>query len=322
MPGHAVVGGVGFVGANLAEELVGRGYEVTVIGRKSSANKRPKLARHLQSVGARLLLPPKLERRVYERVAADVYYHVAGAVSGSLEAQRVPHVKLLDDIVRVAVELGSRIVYVSSIGAVGTVRGATAGTTIAEEERHLDPRVHVQESNHEITKAEGERLLVSASQRLRGRWSIVRPGLVFGPWGYHVEWRLSYRLSAMGISLDSSKRIPHIYSRDLARILADAGEGEFDGKWVNAVDDLHPRLSDITGIMCRELDRRCVRLNTWPLINALGRVAPKSSPLRVAYSIMRRGYVYSSRFLAGREWTPLEEQVKAFIEWARSHGRA
>jgi nucleoside-diphosphate-sugar epimerase len=307
------------LGANLVEELLSRGHDVVVVARRSSADKRPALKRHIEGLGAEVVLAPRIDRRVMEGLGADVYYHVAGTVSGSLEAQRVPHVRLLAELIDAAETLGSRVVYVSSIGAIGTVRGAGEGAVVSEEETHLDPRGHVHDSNHEVSKAEGERLLVSSSPRLGGRWSIVRPGLVFGPWGYHVEWRVSYRLASIGVSVDSSRGLPHIYSVDLARILARAGEGFFDGRWVNAVDPLHPRLSAITGLMCKELGRGCVRVNAWPLLSLLGRLAPRSSPLRVAYSIMRRGYRYSSRHLSGHPWTPLEEQVRAFTRWARGY---
>ena len=322
MTRHVIIGGIGFVGANLALELVKRGHETIVAGKRSSADKRPLITGHLERSGVKLALSDRIDRGFLEGLGADVYYHVAGAIAGSLEAQRVPHVRLLDKAVRAASSIGARVVYVRSIGAIGTVRGLSRGSKVLEEDVHLEPGRHVHESNHETTKAEGERLLVSSSKMLRGKWAIMRPGLVFGPWGYHVEWRLSYRLASRGIAVDFSRRVPHVYSGDLAKLLADSGEGLFDGRWVNAVDPLHPRMLDITMLMCTILGRKCLRLNAWPVLSVAGRMAPRSSPLRAAYVIMRREYFYSSRFLEGYEWTPLESQVREFVSWAKSHGLA
>ncbi len=312
---HVLVGGVGFVGANLAVELVERGYSVVVASRRGSVERRPGLARFLEGLGVRIVVARSLWGLDMGGLG-DVYYYLPGALTGGYRAMLEAHVKLLEKTISDVAETGAGLVYVSSIAALGVGREWRRGCTVYEEERHLaGDRVYP--SIHMETKAMGERLLVEKGGAL-GWWSIVRPGVVFGPWGGHLEWRLLYMASRLRVGPRLGRGVPHIYSQDLARILADAGEGRHRGAWVNAVDPLHPDLADLFRALCRGLGHsRCATIPVWPLVSLAGRASGRGSPLRLIYSILAHGCRYDSRRLEGFQWTPLEEQARGFIEWAR-----
>jgi len=311
-----LVGGLGFLGVNVAEVLVGAGRGVVVVARRGSEARRPRIAEHLKSLGVRLELLSSITVDALEGIGGDNYYYLIGAVSGSLERQREAHVRLLERAVEAASRLGSRLIYVSSIGAIGEVAGLKPGSVVYEEEVHLDPSRHRHHSFHEATKAEGERLLVSRSSQLKGRWAILRPGLLVGPWGYHREWRLYKLMLDLRLAPSLGRGLPVVHVRDVAEVALEAGSGAYDGLWLNIVSPYYPDYSDLVMVGCKLLSRRCLKVPVgWTL--ALGALAPRSSPIALSWSLLKLGYRYSSRHLKSRDWRDPETMVRDFIEWAR-----
>ncbi|MDM7275812.1 MAG: NAD(P)-dependent oxidoreductase [Thermoprotei archaeon] len=315
-----VVGGLGYLGVNAAEELHGRGFQVIIVGRRGSETRRPRITAHIKSMGLTLKLLEHLRAEELKALGGDVYHYLVGIISGSLEEFRRAHVKLLGEAVKAAGELGARVVYVSAISSIGEVRGVKPGSTIYEEEEHLNPEVHKHYSYHGLTKAEGERLLRN-SRELRGKWSIVRPGLLIGPWAYHPEWAAYLRLASMRIAPKLGRRIALIHVKDVAEILAEAGEGRYDGLWVNAVAH-HPDMSDIVREECKQLKVKCATIPVKPLVKAalaLKPLMPRGSPIAMMLELLSLNYEYRSRILR-REWRGLEDAVKDFLEWAKNYG--
>ncbi len=306
---HVLVAGVGFIGLNLAEELARRGEEVIVLARHGSVRRRPRIASKLRDTGASIVTDESIDKSLLVDNSGDVYYLLAGRIKGSLKDMREAHVGIVEEAVEAARETGSRVVLVSSIAALGVPR-LPEGSTILEEEHHLEgDRDYT--TLHMITKAEGERVLVGSGL---GKWSIIRPGVVLGPYNYHVEARALRMAVRLGLKPVLGRGVPHVYSRDLAVILAEAGTGRYDGLWVNAVDPRHPDLAELTEYTCRILGRRCLGVPVWWFLSAAGRLAGRGSPVRLAYSIMARRFKYASRYLEGFRWTGLEEQARGILE--------
>ena len=318
----ALVGGVGFVGVNLAEELVSGGWDVVVVARESSVAKRPIIASRLTSLGAKLSSYRRITRDSLLDVGADVYFHLAGKVSGSTASMEAAHVKLLEMVVDAAGELGARVVYVSAVAAIGRVRGAQPGSEVVEEDEHLSPRVHVWETPYEKSKAMGEKLLVNSGASLRGKWAILRPGIVFGRWAYHGFWGSLYNAARRGISVCTS-HLPLTPVKSLSRLLELAGRGSYDGLWVNAVAYNKP-LCEYTEALCklvRGVEGRCRRLRVDPLIHAVGVVAPRGSWIKEASLLLKRAYTYNSKYLAAFNWQELEDAVREYVDWYREYER-
>jgi nucleoside-diphosphate-sugar epimerase len=305
-----LVGGVGFLGAALAEKLSRDGWDVVVAARASSLRRRGFIARALGGMGVRVeARPGGLDASTLESLGGDVYYHLAGSISGPKRRMWEAHVGLAGEVAEAAGRLGARLVYVSAVTATGRIAGAGPGSRVVEEEAHMDPRLVRPETPFEETKAEGERLV--ASQR-RLRWSIVRPGLLVGRWGYHPEWVWVARLSRLGLA-PGLAWAPLSPVRGVAEVLELAGEGRYDNLWLNAVActcDLYR----VTGEACRLLrGGRCRRLEASRLL-ALARLAPPTSPAREAWAIARRRYIYASR-RPQPEWPAPEEAAREWVEW-------
>jgi len=256
-----------------------------------------------------------------EAIGGDNYYYLIGVISGSLERQREAHVGLLERAVEAASRLGSRLIYVSNIGAIGEVAGLKPGSVVYEEEVHLDPSRHRHHGFQDATKAEGERLLVSRSSQLKGRWAILRPGLLVGPWGYHREWRLYKLMLDLRLAPSLGRGLPVVHVRDVAEVALEAGSGAYDGLWLNVVSPYYPDYSDLVMVGCKLLSRRCLRVPVgWALAlgaRTLGALAPKGSPIVLSLNLLRLGYRYSSRHLKSRDWRDPETMVRDFLEWAR-----
>ena len=301
--GHVLVGGLGFLGTNLALLLQERGHRVVVVARRSGYERRRDLARILEAAGVEIMIVDSVGPDHVK--GAEVVYHLAGKPGGPLRVNLESHVHLLERELEGAAETGSRLVYVSSIGVVADASPLPPGSVVREEETHLWglKREEFRErfsSVHSYTKALGERTLVEKGSELGGKWAIVRPALVYGPYAYHQEWK-TMRIAARLWMAPSSRRVPVVNVVDVAELLYEAGTGAYDGSWVNAVAE-GISLSDVSRAICRSMGRsRCMPVPV-DLMIALGRLAPYTSPSRLAWSIVRKKYSYRSRVLSGREW--------------------
>jgi len=269
-----------------------------IVARRSSVEKRAKLAAAAEKLGAKLFIvdAPRVSASDVEAVEPDVIHHLAGKAGGPRSVQWAAHVGLLREELEAAASLGSRVVYVSSIAVPVDASPLPPGSTMHEEEEHLWGRTPRFQTIHAETKAEGERLLVSQA---RVKWTILRPALITGRYSYHPEWRM-IRLAAR-LGLAPSAPAPIVSASDVARAALQAGEGRLDGAWVNLAAP-NATLADAAMETCRALGRRrCLRVPIGWLASA-GRLAPRTSPARLAWSIMRKRYRFESRVLPGFDW--------------------
>ncbi len=291
-----LVGGIGFVGVNLAQLLARKDEEVIVLARPSSVSKRRHIAKVLTAnrVAVREFRRGELAT-VLKDIGPGVIVHLAGKPGGSYSLQYEAHVGLVREEIEAASELGSRLVYTSSIAVVADGAGLTEGATVVEEDDHIPSRGDVEyQTYHSMTKAEGEKL-VATTIGLRGRWSIIRPALIYGLHAYHPEWKMIRLLAKARVRI-VSERVPVVNVLDVSTIIYEACQGAFDGKWVNAASPY--TLGDVADRLCKG---RCVSLPADPLYG-IGRFAPRSSSLRLAWSITRKKYRYRSRILEGYPW--------------------
>ncbi|MCS7106599.1 MAG: NAD(P)-dependent oxidoreductase [Acidilobaceae archaeon] len=322
-----VLGGIGHLGPSLVDLLRELGHEVVVAARRESERKKPLIAAYLQKRGARLALFPRLEEGVLAELGGDVYFYLVGKFTGSLQEFREGNVTLLEETARAAARSGARVVYLSSVAAVVGIKGLRPGSTVYEEEEHLsmerDPK-----SFYEVTKAEGERALVRMGKELKGRWSILRPGIFLGPWGHHAIWRYSRRSLFLRLAPFFGVGLPVVDVRDVAEVLVEAGEGKYDGKWLHVVSPYYPDVGDLIMEGCRYLKRSCVALPLSPIGKAVialsplaASLAPKGSALSLALSWLRFRYKFASRVLK-REWRDVKDMVWGLLEWQDWAARA
>ena len=292
---HVLVGGLGFIGGNLALSLLDTGLRVVVIARPSSIKKRGSLAKSLEKSGVlvRVSGGPSITREDILESNPAVIYYLAGKPSGSWKSQYEAHVSLAKIAADIVNELGIRMVYTSSIAVSADTASKPKGSIIVEDD--APPGIQGSFTTiHAETKALGERIIINTVSNKR--WSIIRPALVYGPRAQHGEHRLLKSLARMRV-MPSLPGLPVVNVLDLAHIMIMAGEGAFDSKMIHGVARNYT-FSNIAQIACQG---RCISL---PLqwILRLGRIAPKSSKIRLAWSIIRRSYRYESRVLTGYPW--------------------
>ncbi|MEB2837401.1 MAG: NAD(P)-dependent oxidoreductase [Desulfurococcales archaeon] len=309
-----LVGGLGFLGAALSERLAGQGWRVVVAARRSSAQRRPRLASYLRGLGVELALAPGgIDAGFLEGLGGDVYYHLAGRIRGS-RGMWEAHARLAAVVVEAASRLGSRVVYVSSVRTPGRILGAGRCSRVVEEEPHLDHARVRPETPYERSKAEGERIVAS----YRGPWAILRPGLLVGRWGYHTEWRLTALASKLRLA-PSLPCVPVTPVSGLASMLAGAGEGRYDGLWVNALACTCD-LSRVTLEACKRLTGGgCRRIPVAPLLGLAGRLSSEATPPRELWVMARRGYRYESRH-PQPPWPSPEEAAAEWASWLKWWG--
>jgi nucleoside-diphosphate-sugar epimerase len=207
-----VTGATGFVGSHLAAALARRGDDVVCIAR------RPEQAAFVASLGARPA-PGSLEDVESLKTAlrgAEVVYHVAGLTAAASEREflavnRDGTVRLVD-AVRAAAPSLARLVYVSSIAAVGpTARGARL-----DEDSPCRPVTAYGRS-----KLAGEAVVRGAAGV---RWTVVRPAVVYGP--RDRELLRLFRIARSGFAPVfglGGQELSLVYVADLVEGIARAG---------------------------------------------------------------------------------------------------
>lgn len=291
------MGGLGFVGHHLINALLDSGVKPIVLAKRDTILRKRRLYDAVTKRGVDVVsLDPNELARVITDINPEVIYHLAGKPGGPMKTQEQAHVELLRHEIEASKTTGSRIVFFSSIAVAADIAGKPPGSTITENE--APPTTHADfKTIHSETKARGETLLTSSSV---GKWSILRPGLIYGPDAPHLEWKLIRAFIRFRIKpvIDN---VPVVNVVDVANIALQSGEGRFDGKWLHVVAETI-EFSDVVDGLCSSHNRaRCIGLPfTW--LTRLGSIAPRSSPLRLSWSIISRRYKYRSIYLSGYEW--------------------
>ena len=200
-----VTGATGIVGLPLCRELVATSAKVTAYSRSSGEYGLPASVEH--SIGSIL----DVSSMVAAADDADVIFHVAAAVHGSAKTyadfERI-NVDGTANVIRVAHEIGAKLVHVSSVNVAGFRAGHLADSYAA-------------------TKSKAEELVAEAVvDRLDA--VIIRPATVFGNEagraGLIVDRLLAGTLKILPAP---SRKISPVWSGDLAdALIAAARTGE------------------------------------------------------------------------------------------------
>jgi nucleoside-diphosphate-sugar epimerase len=159
----AVTGANGFIGQHIVRHFSDAGWEVRAILRPGRQCTVPP--------GVELVAAPLAAADLMRAAAGiDVIVHAAGRTRAAMARQfATGNVEVTRQVVRAAVELGARLVHVSS--------QAAAGPGTPEHPRAEDdpPRPLTAYGRSKLAAEQ----VVRTSDRLR--WTIVRPALVYGP---------------------------------------------------------------------------------------------------------------------------------------------
>lgn len=165
-----VTGATGFLGGALARRLAAEGARVRALARRTG---RDSYLRDLQNVEIVMGNIVDAERMLQVTSGCDYVFHSAAALSGSLAHQRRTNV---DGTRSVALAAASaqvkRLVHISSIAVYGyACRGDVVEDTPQQPGRPA----------YNITKSEAETALQQVAAETGLSYSIVRPGMIYGP---------------------------------------------------------------------------------------------------------------------------------------------
>jgi len=323
-----VTGGTGFVGANLVRELLADGRSVRVLARKEG-DRRALEGCAVEVVEGDLLDPASIRgavrgvRRVYH-VAAD--YRLWAPDPRALYRANVDGTR---HVLEAACEAGAeRIVYTSTVGAVGIPEDGTPGdeTTPAS--------LHDMVGAYKASKFLAERV----AQELAARGApvvTVNPSAPVGPWDVKPtptgQMVVDFLRGRMLASLDTGLNLVHV--RDVARghILA-AERGRVGDRYILGNQNLSlleifRRLARITGIPAPRF--RVPYAAAW--LAALGmegaaRLSGRAPrvPLTAVRMARKRMYFSAAKAVGalGLPQTPVDVALHDAVEWFVERGYA
>ncbi len=314
MSKNAIIGGVGFVGINIAEEL-SKDSNVIIVTRRSSIKKRPNITKRLKELGVELIVLDKINFNNLKNLDVDNFIYTIGIISGNLKEMMEAHVNILDEVIKAAKEISSRVIYISSVGALGEVK-AKEGSVLYEEDDHLNKEMFTQKFPYEISKAEGERLLLKNKDELKNKFVILRPTTVFGPYAYESQWKAIYNLAKRNVKIKIGGE-SLIYSKDLAKIVGISTKGKFDGKWLYVSWPEKIDLEKVSSKTCEYFKKkRCITLPIKGLIKFLYYITPYNSPIKMIYRSVKGSYTFKSKYLDDFKFSSFEEAFNDFINYA------
>jgi dihydroflavonol-4-reductase len=324
----AITGGTGFIGANVARELVAAGATVRVLARPGG-DRRALVGVPVEFVDGDILDPASVRRAVR---GVQVVYHVAADYRlwtpdpAALYRTNVDGTRV---VLEAAGEAGaSRIVHTSSVGALGIPRDGSAGTE--------DTPVTLADMVGDYKRSKFLSEQVAGELARRGLpVVIVNPSAPIGPWDVKPtptgQMVVDFMRGRMIATVDTGLNVVHV--RDVARghLLA-AERGKPGERYILGHRDLplveiFRMLSDITG-------RRPPRFRVpyalaWlgaAGFEAVARVTgrPPAVPLTAVRMARKRMYFSPARAVRelGLPQTDVRVALEDAVRWFEAHGYA
>lgn len=318
-----VTGSTGFVGGALARRLGADGAHVKALARS------PEKGCFLRDVPNVDIVQGDItdaERMGAVTQGCDIVFHVAAALNGSLAHQQQANVDGTRNVMLAAAAAGvQRVVQVSSIA----VYGYTASGNITEDTLPNPGRVP-----YNRTKAAGEQIVHEIGTQHNVNYSIVRPGMIYGP--HSGAWtlllfRLARRKPTPFLGDGNGNPAP-IYIDDLIDLmLLMAEHPAAENQTFNAVNDPAPTWREFLGGYSQLAGHQAwLALPVWAakliappaeLVMIL-RGEPQDIPALIPYVTGKRNYsMTKARELLG--WQPktsLDEGIRQCAPWLREKG--
>ncbi|RPH84770.1 MAG: NAD-dependent epimerase/dehydratase family protein [Candidatus Rokuibacteriota bacterium] len=323
-----VTGGTGFIGANVARELIAAGATVRVLARPGGDR------RALAGVKVEIVEGDLLDRASVRRALGGVrsVYHVAADYRlwtpdpARLYRTNVDGTRV---VLEAAGEAGvTRVVHTSSVGAVGIPEDGRPGTedtpvTLADMVGH-----------YKRSKFLAEQVALELAQRGLPV-VIVNPSAPIGPWDVKPtptgQMIVDFMRGRMLASVDTGLNIVHV--RDVARghLLA-AERGTPGQRYILGHRDLS--LADIFGVLAEITGRRAPRFRVPYAVAWLGAACcetvarvtgrPPAVPLTAVRMARKRMYFSPARAVRelGLPQTDVRTALADAVAWFEVHGYA
>ncbi|MFQ3566523.1 MAG: NAD(P)-dependent oxidoreductase [Aggregatilineales bacterium] len=237
-----ITGATGFVGGALARRLLDEGAQVTAFVRS------PTKAGWLRDRGAAIIEGDIAEPAAAALAVKDcrIVFHIAAATGGAYPNQVWTNVTGTRTIAQAAADAGcERFVHMSTLSVYGNCQRGDV-----TEDRPLAPGA----APYGQTKAAAERALIEIAQRTGLAYSIIRPGMIYGPrspmWTRNL-FRLA-RLRPTPFIGDGNGFAPAIFIDDVIDLtLTLALHPAASGEAFNASSDPAPTWRQLLGAYAR-----------------------------------------------------------------------
>ncbi len=322
-----LIGGAGFIGANLVEELRREGEHVCVVARRASLEKRRELVNLYRRLGVRISAPQSVTRERLRGAAKNCgrslnVYYLIGVLKNSREAW-LAHVDLAKEALEAVAEYASSFIYLSVAPVVAECKDLPRRNNyIVEEDRLLEncrqPRIGFLAS-----KYWGEKTVVRKAVEIGVRAVVARPVAVYGPHAYyHAEWESLYRLAKRSLSISLDLQV--VYSRDVARALAYIAEKGRRRIYYVAPPNKYT-IRDLSREAARAITGRSIALPGKPLELVASIAYKLSIPSRLSLLgsfTSKRLFFYPANLVEEgfSSWeTGRKESLEEFVEWLKKH---
>jgi nucleoside-diphosphate-sugar epimerase len=309
-----ITGATGFLGRQLARQLLTRGVRVRGVARRSSDIGPLRVLSHgvssLEVWQGDLSRPGSWDEAV---AGADVVYHLAAALNGPVAGLFASNVVATRELVAAANRAAiGRLVLVGSLAVYHTAN-LPAGTVV-DESCPLDPEPHRRDP-YTYSKVAQEQAAREECRTAGMPLVVVRPGVIYGPGRDCLSGRIGIRLGRLVLRMGGSQKLPYTYVENCAEgvLLAGLTPG-VEGEAFNLVDDSPPTASQLL----RQYRRHVGPLTVIPIPRPA--IRPLSSACE-GYHRWTGGQLpdiltpYKSRSM----WSPLvysNDRAKARLGWS------
>ena len=165
-----ITGATGFLGGAMARELASQGAHVKALARRPGRDKYLQGVSGIEMVSGDLSDTAKLTELMQ---GCETVFHVAAQLGGTYAIQYPANVTGTRSMAQAASQAGvKRFVHISSVAVYGP-----RIPDVVTEDTPLSPGVNP----YNITKAEAETALKDVAQQTGLAYTIIRPGMIYGP---------------------------------------------------------------------------------------------------------------------------------------------
>jgi dihydroflavonol-4-reductase len=323
VPDVFLTGGTGFVGGALLRRLVAEGRAVRALARTPAGQDL------VRSLGAEAVAGDLEDGAALRRGMAGcrVVFHAAGVNAMCLPDPAPMYRANVDGpaaVVRAAAAAGvPRVVHTSSAVTMGEAAGVVATEATEHRGSHL--------SHYERSKHRGEQAVLAEGARTGVEVVCVNPSSVQGPGrtGGTGSLLIGYLSGRLRWTVDATFSLVFVDDCTRAHLLAERrgvpGERYLVSGATLRVPEAVALLGRVGGV-----ERRVRYLPAWTAVagatvaGGAWHLAGRQAPLcREMARVLRHGAAYdgskATRDL-GLEYTPLEEWLRATVEWYRAEG--
>jgi dihydroflavonol-4-reductase len=320
-----VTGGTGFVGANVVRELLAEGATVRVLARPGG-ERRALAGLSVEIVEGDLLDPGSLRRAVG---GVETVFHVAADYRLWVRDPRVvfrTNVEGTRAMLEAAASAGARrIVYTSTVGALGIPRDGAPGTE--ETPASLADMVGPYKASKFLAEEVAREMAKAGAPVV-----IVNPSAPVGPWDVKPtptgQMIVDFMRGRMFASLDTGLNVVHV--RDVARghLLA-ARRGRIGERYILGHANLS--LREIFGLLAAITGRRPPRLTIPYAVAWFGAACMEGGarltgrvpqvPLTAVRMARKRMYFDPAKAVRelGLPQTDVRQALREAVEWFRAH---